>query len=179
MNQSITVAAYSQDTKQNDTMLDEMLVFAGKAAGVCYMPDNYFDVGIQNEDNARKRALSNAKNGHTSVYDHSHISLIIQTSKMICMLLNSFNVYTTSEKSARYTVMHGNTEIEDELYQKWIQKFQNRIVTVYKDIDDTIINNRINKKLNTEKIQYIRNRIPTDKSCDNTIYQEILNSSIL
>ena len=87
----------------------DSMVFSGKAAGICYMPDDYLSNGIQNDETALKRALGNAKSGHYSVFEHSHISFLIETTKAMAMVLNSTKLYTTSEKSARYTKMRNGT----------------------------------------------------------------------
>ena len=130
-------------------LTEEAIIFSGKAAGVCYMPDDYLEEGIQNEEKAANRAKGNAKSGHHSVFDHMHITMIVKTSKMMCMLLNSVGVYTTSEKSARYTKMQPKTELEAELYNKWKDKIQPLILKMYPNTDDEILNKRFKKYFET------------------------------
>ena len=106
-----------------DTIYDDNLILAGKAAGICYMSDTYLSEGIQNKDAALKRANNCLKSGHTSVFEHGHVTFMIRCSKMVAMILNSTNLYNTSEKSARYTKMEAATNIEKELYDKWNEIF--------------------------------------------------------
>ena len=109
------------------------LEIGGKAAGICYMPDNYLSEGIQDKDNAVRRAKRNAISGHYSVFEHCHISFVIETSKIMAMILNSMRYYATSEKSARYTIMNPETEIENEMYEKWNGIFGDLISAYYVD----------------------------------------------
>lgn len=132
------------------TMNKEMTCFSGRAAGVCYMADSYSRICEQGDARALSRADGNAHNGHHSVYDHPHISLELNITKAMAMILNSLGVYSTSEKSARYTVMAPETEIENEMYQKWIQKIQKLILDKYPDYDDTAIKSGIEKEIMQE-----------------------------
>ena len=138
----------SQDI--TDATSDEMKVLSGKAAGVCYMPDDYFENGVQDEEKARKRAEMTSKSGHHSVFDHGHLTFVIKTNKMMAMILNSLGVYTTSEKSARYTKMQPETELELQLYNKWKAKIQELILAKYPDTDDDVLNTRMRKALNID-----------------------------
>ena len=130
---------------------DDLTLLAGKAAGVCYMPDNYMEDGIQNTDKAFARAEQTSKSGHHSVYDHGHITMVIKTNKMMAMILNSLGVYATSEKSARYTKMQPETELELQLYEKWKAKIKDLILAKYPDTDDVELKKRFNKKFNELK----------------------------
>lgn len=133
-----------------DATSDEMKVLSGKAAGVCYMPDDYFENGVQDGEKARKRAEMTSKSGHHSVFDHGHLTFVIKTNKMMAMILNSLGVYTTSEKSARYTKMQPETELELQLYNKWKAKIQELILAKYPDTDDDVLNTRMRKALNID-----------------------------
>lgn len=154
--QTVEVIARTFETKNDTTeqMNNDLTLLAGKAAGVCYMPDNYLDEGIQNETKALNRAEGNSKSGHHSVYDHGNITFILNTNKMIAMILNSLSVYATSEKSSRYTKMHPETELELNLYDKWKTKLQKAILETYPDTDDDELSKRVCKKagIDFEKI---------------------------
>ena len=110
---------------------DKLTLIGGKAAGICYMPDGYLSEGIQDEEKAMARSKRNAKSGHYSVFEHGHISFIIETSKAMAMILNSMRLYSTSEKSARYTSMKPGSEIEQNLYDKWTTIFNDLIDSYY------------------------------------------------
>ena len=160
MEHSIKVVArtFEVDEKHDLAQMNEDLtVLSGKAAGVCYMPDDYAENGIQDREKALKRAASNSKNGHHSVYEHGYINMVVKTTKMMCMILNSLGVYTTSEKSARYTKMQPETELELELYNKWKTKLRKLILNKYPDTDDVLLNTRLCKKLGIEKTKLIKN----------------------
>lgn len=143
------------DTKDNvsfkpDDMRDEAVIFSGKAAGVCYMADDYMSNGIQDEESALKRAKFNSKSGHYSVYDHAHFTFEIETSKAMAMVLNSTKLYSTSEKSGRYTSMSPKTEIEKKYYDKWFEI----IASQYRDIPDEYTEREI-EKLALENARYM------------------------
>ena len=73
-----------------------------------------------------------SKAGHHSVFEHSHVTILVYgIPKLLAMTLNSHNNYVTSEKSARYTVMKPNTELENELYNKWLNIFMDIIPIAY------------------------------------------------
>ena len=153
MNHSIKVVAHTVDASEDlnlNELGENLTIFSGKGAGVCYMPDDYIEEGIQNEEKALSRAKNNSKSGHHSVYDHGHISFIIKTSKMICMILNSLGVYTTSEKSARYTKMQPETNSELQMYDKWKKKIQALILDKYPKIDDIELSKRFCKEMGIE-----------------------------
>ena len=123
-----SVECYNEDPVM---LREEMTIMAGKAAGICYMSDDYLSNGIQNISNAIKRAKRTANTGHLSVFEHGHLSLLIHTSKMMAMLLNSLNFYSTSEKSARYTPMCPETDLEQQMFNKWKARFVSLIDTYY------------------------------------------------
>lgn len=116
-----------------DIMRDEAIILSGKAAGICYMPDDYLSNGIQNDVTAKKRAAGNTKSGHYSVFEHAHFSFVIETSKAMAMVLNSTKLYSTSEKSGRYTSMNPETDIEKKYYDKWTEKLTGIIKDTYGD----------------------------------------------
>jgi len=146
MEHSVTVVARTFEVDNNANMDKDLTVLSGKAAGVCYMPDDYTSVGMADGEKAFARALSTGENGHHSVFGHGHISFIINTSKILAMVLNSIGFYNTSEKSARYTVMKPETERELEVYNKWKSKLCSIILDRYPDYDDAELRKRFNKK---------------------------------
>lgn len=121
----------TEDTVRGDAILSDMTTFGGKMAGICYMPDDYLSDGIQDVERASKRANGNKKSGHYSVFEHGQITFLLETNKMMAMILNSLNVYATSEKSARYTVMKPETKNEDDKYNKWTYLFSKIIDGYY------------------------------------------------
>ena len=148
--QSISIINKTTQSTSHNTPSEikkSMRIIAGKAAGICYMADDYLSDGIQDELKAIKRAIGTAKSGHYSVFEHGHLSFLINTSKMMAMVLNSMGLYSTSEKSARYTAMKPNTELEAELYSKWKYKFAELITPYYegkydeKDIEKLAMEN--------------------------------------
>lgn len=160
MQQEVKVVARTYEVAEGETaenLNNDLTLLSGKAAGVCYMPDDYFEDGVQNVEKAMKRAAGNSKSGHHSVYDHGHITFVIKTNKMMCMLLNSLGVYATSEKSARYTKMQPETELELQMYEKWRNKIQTLILSKYPFTDDDILSKRLCKKMGIEESKAVIN----------------------
>ena len=149
---SLEVKAIARTAEITSNNGDENLfTLGGKMAGICYMPEDYFDTKIQNENAAIKRANMTSGSGHHSVFDHGSITLQISgLPKIMAMLLNSVEQYTTSEKSARYTIMKPETDLELEIYNKWTDIFNKRIAEVYPEIDD-----KTRSKLSIENARYL------------------------
>mgnify|MGYP004496815651 CR=1 FL=1 len=160
MQQEVKVVARTYEVAEGETpekLNNDLTLLSGKAAGVCYMPDDYFEDGVQNEEKAMKRAKGNSESGHHSVYDHGHITFVIKTNKMMCMILNSLGVYATSEKSARYTKMKPETELELQMYEKWRNKIQTLILSKYPSTDDDILSKRLCKRMGIEESKAVIN----------------------
>ena len=133
MNHSVKIINRTVECENEDPykLREDMCIIAGKAAGICYMDDNYLSEGIMDTEKALKRANMTAKSGHYSTYEHGHISFLIETSKIMAMVLNSLNLYSTSEKSGRYTTFTGESELEISMYNKWKSKFTRLIDICY------------------------------------------------
>lgn len=119
---------------------------SGKYAGVCYNKEGYY--ALINEDDAKtmRRINLTMNNGHLSVYDHNFISFNMQNiPKILAMVLNNEHMYTTSEKSARYTKIEKKensiiTDKEINLYNKWREIFEDKISEEYHEVfNDTKI----------------------------------------
>jgi hypothetical protein len=120
---SVADAAYSE--------IDAM-VQTGQRSAMCYLTDEYETIKKEPAERSIKRANNVIKRGHHSVADHVMITLGLEgISKMGAMLLNSLQFYVTSEKSARYTFMQPKTELENELYSKWLKYFEEQIAITY------------------------------------------------
>lgn len=138
-------------TVETDGLTPEQLevatTFAGKNAGICYMKDSYFDSDVSDAVKAAKRFISTSDTGHHSIADHVNIEVLFEEcSKMLAIVLNSLQQYSTSEKSGRYTKMSGNSETERDLYNKWKKLFWGRILEIEPNIDDTDILKKMVKK---------------------------------
>lgn len=150
------------ESKVTESLIGDSTVFSGKAAGVCYMPDDYAENGIQNKQAAVNRAKTTDKNTHHSTYDHAHVSLLVHSNKMIAMILNSLGCYATSEKSARFTKMHPETERELELYNKWLVRIRELVLKAYPWYDDAELTKRLHKKTNNETWQVYEGKITNE-----------------
>lgn len=126
--------AFNENSFSPESIRKDLTLLSGKAAGFCYMADDYLSNGIQNDEKSMARAQGNAKSGHYSTYEHGHVTFLIETTKAMCMILNSMGLYSTSEKSGRYTSMNPETEIEKEMYEKWKGIFTELICVYYKDV---------------------------------------------
>ena len=131
---------------------NEFNKMAGEFAGICYMPDTFDKVIAQPLEKKLKRAEMTKKNNHHSVFDHEYVTLYIENvPKLFAMLLNNEKMYTTSEKSARYTKMAmEGTELD--LYQKWEEIFIKLITDKYGKVD--YFNPKRIEKLAQENARY-------------------------
>lgn len=110
---------------------EEALDFGGKAAGVCYMPSDFETLMNEPKEKTLARVNDTLKSGHHSVYDHVSYNLLFESiPKILAMVLNNEGIYTTSEKSARYTQMKPSEE-ELFLYNKWNDIFKGLITEKY------------------------------------------------
>lgn len=105
--------------------------FSGELAGICYMPKDIDSILSQPIEKKLSRAEMTKQNGHHSVFDHEYVTLYLQdVPKMFAMLLNNEKVYTTSEKSARYTKMQ-SSGIQLDLFLKWQEIIKDLIAKKY------------------------------------------------
>lgn len=117
------------------TFAHDSFILGGRAGGTCYAKEGYFSKGIYNTDRAERIAKITSGSGHHSVFEHSYITLLISgIPKIMAMLLNSTSCYVTSEKSARYTVMSPESDLEVTLYDKWSGIFKRLISEKYPDM---------------------------------------------
>lgn len=136
---------------------NDALNLSGKIAGVCYDEDGFKHLNQESEEKTLKRINRTLNSGHHSVYDHINITFNLQNiPKILAMVLNNENQYTTSEKSARYTKIvkqKGSiiSDIEETLYNKWLNIFEVKIKTKYGEcLSDYKI-----KKLAQENARYL------------------------
>lgn len=124
-------------TKSRYVMLkEEAILFSGKSAGICYMPDTIETLFNESDEKSMKRAKNTLKSGHHSVFDHVTYNLSLNNiPKILAIILNNEGIYTTSEKSARYTKMQASPK-EKELYEKWIEIYQKEIQKQYPDMKE-------------------------------------------
>lgn len=105
----------------NGFMKEQIALFSGRNAGICYMADSFFSESVSSPEKALKRFSNTIKSTHHSIGQHCHITVLFEeVPKIFAMIMNSFQVYNTSEKSARYTEMSNLSDEESELYHKWI-----------------------------------------------------------
>lgn len=143
-----TVDALDNETSKDYSLLESKII-AGREAGICYSSESYSSEGIHNREAALKRADNLLKMGHYSPFDHITIGLEIDgIPKILAMMLNSLEFYTTSEKSARYTKMKPQSDRELNLYEKWTSIIEKQIKEVYGDIPNA-------KKLAMENARYM------------------------
>lgn len=129
---------------------DEAIKFGGKSAGICYMPDDINALFSEPEEKTLKRANRTLNSGHHSVFDHTTYNLALEgIPKILAMILNNEGMYTTSEKSARYTKMTPSKR-EEVLYEKWIEVYKKEISKQYPEIDEKKVG-----KLAQENARYL------------------------
>ena len=109
----------------------ELDLWAGMSAGVCYMKEDFKTLRAEPEETTLRRAERTKAGRHHSVSGHGYITFQMSgIPKLFAMLLNNEKVYTTSERSARYTKMQVS-EREEELYQKWLKRMEDIIAKKY------------------------------------------------
>ena len=119
---------------KDDAIQDEYNLFGGRLAGICYMPHDFATLKNEPINKTKDRANGTKSSGHHSVFEHAYITFYMEgIPKLFAMLLNNEKVYTTSEKSARYTNMKLEG-IEEELYNKWLNKFIELISNKYGNV---------------------------------------------
>lgn len=129
---------------------EDAINFSGKGAGICYLPDTWDKLNQEAEEKTLKRANGTLKSGHHSVFGHPTYNLVLEgIPKILAMVLNNEKDYNTSEKSARYTKMEPSKE-EEELYEKWLEIYSEKITEEYPEIDPKRI-----KKLAQENARYL------------------------
>ena len=134
----------------NKLSKEEAMNFAGKSAGICYMPNDIDTLFSEPQEKTERRANMTLSSGHHSVFDHTTYNLALEgIPKILAMILNNEGMYTTSEKSARYTKMTPSEE-EAALYEKWIDIYQQEISKKYPEIDEKRV-----KKLAQENARYL------------------------
>ena len=136
-----TIISVSNETDNfNHNDLEKIKTLSGKNAGICYQKEGFFNTYVSDNEKANKRFAKVANTGHHSIADHVIVEVIFENiSKMLAIVLNSLQYYSTSEKSGRYTTMTGNSDKEKELYNKWVIIFQKQILKTYPDIDDMFL----------------------------------------
>lgn len=111
--------------------MEEALELTGKEANICYTTRTIADIFSEDKEKSIARARGVLSSGHHSVAEHVKINLgISDHPKMLAMILNNEGVFSTSEKSARYTKMKSSPR-EQELYDKWLSIFSNLIEEEY------------------------------------------------
>lgn len=138
-------------TKEKNVLSKEdAILFSGKAAGICYMPDTLDVLFNEDKEKTLKRANRTLVSGHHSVFDHPTYNLALEgIPKVLAMILNNEGMYTTSEKSARYTKMKLEDK-EKELYEKWIDIYKEEISKEYPNIKENQV-----LKLAQENARYL------------------------
>ena len=130
----------------------EAMLFSGHAAGICYMPDDIDTLFNEQAEKTNKRANGTLSSGHHSVWGHVEYNFVFEgIPKILAMVLNNEKEYNTSEKSARYTKMQPSKE-EENLYNKWIEIFYDKILQTYPELKDKKIDEKTLKYKNIEKL---------------------------
>lgn len=121
-------------------------------ARVCYAKEGLFEVRKEkyNPQLVENRLIAT---GHHSVFDQFNFGLYFNgLPKAMAMVLNNEPPLTTSEKSARYTVMEGIPEAQKKLYDKWMGIFCDRIDKIFPQVEDR---GKKIKKLAQENARYM------------------------
>ena len=145
-------------SKEDNTLdIEKVINMSGKYAGVCYNKEGFNKLLNEDSEKTKRRAMMTLNNGHHSVFGHTHVTLNIENiPKILAMILNNEKEFNTSEKSARYTPVVRTddsiiTKTEEDLYNKWMDIFTDRINEEYKEEFNP---NKVNK-LSQENARYL------------------------
>ncbi|MDD4110291.1 MAG: FAD-dependent thymidylate synthase [Clostridia bacterium] len=134
---------------------EELEDFSGKSAGVCYMPHSFEELLNEEKIKTEKRIFQTKISKHHSVYSHPYVCLYLENiPKALAMVLNNEKMYTTSEKSARYTKMVLQDK-EQKLYDKWLEIFKELIKTEYQEKNPKFFTDGKIEKLAQENARYL------------------------
>ncbi|MDP2947209.1 MAG: FAD-dependent thymidylate synthase [Nanoarchaeota archaeon] len=128
------------------------LKYCQNFARVCYAKEELSEVRKEryNPQLVENRLIAT---GHHSVFDQFNFGLYFNgVPKAMAMVLNNEPPLTTSEKSARYTVMENVSEAQKYIYDKWMEIIGNQINEIFPNIEDR--DNKI-KKLAQENARYM------------------------
>lgn len=162
--------------KDNTLDKDSLINMCGKIAGVCYAEDGFESVDNEPKEKTESRINNTLNNGHYSVYDHIFISFNIQNlPKILAMFLNNEHQYTTSERSLRYKEIKSTndslvTKLEEDLYNKWKDKFERILREKYPNL-----NNRKIKTLSLENARYLVSVFVETQMVYTTSFRQINN----
>lgn len=107
--------------------------FCQDFARICYSEKNIKEIIAEPYDYFLTDKILLNK-GHHSPFDHFVTNYSLEGfSKAFAMVLNNQLLYTTSEKSARYTQMEGQNPEQNKLYNQWMEIFLGRINEEYPD----------------------------------------------
>jgi len=115
-------------------IVQELCMFAGRMGGECYSSDSLEHIMCESESETRGRMNFCLNKKHHSIFEHPKLTFeFVGVPKFIFMMLNNQYVYTTSERSARYTNFSELIETDEEarLYSKWSEKIGRAIKDFY------------------------------------------------
>ncbi|MBQ7327869.1 MAG: FAD-dependent thymidylate synthase [Clostridia bacterium] len=134
---------------------EELDKLGGLGAGVCYLPDTMEKLFAEADEKTQRRVALTKGSGHHSPYDHGSFTLQLRDiPKIIAMILNNEKMYTTNEKSARYTKMVLSEE-EQALYNKWIEIYRQEITTQCQHTCPARFTDKKIEKLAQENARYL------------------------
>ena len=152
---------------------EEIELFSGHNAGVCYMPGSFNELVNEDVEKTNKRVLQTKGSGHHSVFDHAMINFYLEDiPKALAMVLNNEKQYTTSEKSARYTKMILK-EDEKKLYDKWLEIFKKLIRGRYQEKYPKIFTEKKIEKLAQENARYLISVFTPTSMVYSTTYRQL------
>lgn len=129
--------------------------FSGKLAGICYMASSFESLSSEAIEKTQRRINNTKINGHHSVYDHDYMTLYFEdVPKILAMFLNNEKMYTTSEKSGRYTKLNVD-EKSNALREKWNLKFRQLIKEKYQQSNPAFFTDSRIEKLAFENTRYL------------------------
>ncbi|MEA3248622.1 MAG: FAD-dependent thymidylate synthase [Nanoarchaeota archaeon] len=133
--------------------IPSMKKFSTDLGRICYTEKDWEEV--KNEELNSRLTEGMLSSGHHSTFEHMDLNFYITgLPKALAMALNNEKAYTTSEKSARYTLMTGIDNLQSEKYNKWMDILYPRIDAVY-PMTDSPRRKRTVRNLSRENSRYM------------------------
>lgn len=119
--------------------LKQAFIYSGIKAAWCYKQGSATPETIRgmSEENLIRMGVTTFISDHGTPDEHYEVSIeVTGIPKLLCMILNNEKQYTADERSLRYTKVQPSeyiSEIEVDLYNKWLKIFTDVLWERYRD----------------------------------------------
>lgn len=120
--------------------LKQAFMYAGIKAAWCYKKGTATpeDIRAMSEETLLRMGVETFLSDHGTPDEHYEVSIeVTGIPKLLCMILNNEKMYSADERSLRYTKVLPSeyiSELEVDLYNKWLAKFTDILWYDYRDL---------------------------------------------